>query len=134
MSPFPQEWSKLYRNTENKIFLGVCAGMADYFGTDTLWIRVVVAVLTIAFFPLPLLIYFVMAFFMKEKPNNLYSNLEEEDFARETRNSPKDSFQNLRHRMRSLENRLRKMEKYATSASYNLEQQFRDLEKRKKKQ
>ena len=30
---------KLYRSDENRVFLGVCGGLADHFGTDPVWVR-----------------------------------------------------------------------------------------------
>ena len=31
--------SRLYRDPANRILLGVCAGIADYFGLPSLWVR-----------------------------------------------------------------------------------------------
>ncbi|MGB4774823.1 MAG: PspC domain-containing protein [Daejeonella sp.] len=38
---------KLYRDEQNKMIAGVCAGLADYFGIDVAWVRVafIIAVL-----------------------------------------------------------------------------------------
>lgn len=46
--------------TNNKVW-GVCAGLANYFGTDPLWFRVLFVVGTIAGFGSLLLVYIALA-------------------------------------------------------------------------
>lgn len=36
---------KLYRSNRDRIIGGVCGGLAEYFGIDTTWIRLLVLVL-----------------------------------------------------------------------------------------
>lgn len=45
----------------NGKFLGVCAGIADQFGWDPLWVRIAFVIGTLAGFGSAVLIYFVIA-------------------------------------------------------------------------
>lgn len=48
---------RLYRDTDNAMLGGVAAGIANYFGTDTVWIRILFVVFTFAWgFAIPLYI------------------------------------------------------------------------------
>lgn len=47
---------KLNRNTKDKVFGGVCSGLADYFGKSVILIRVILFILTL-FFCVGLILY-----------------------------------------------------------------------------
>lgn len=40
---------KLYRSSSNKIIAGVCGGLAEYFGLDATLVRIIWAILVLAF-------------------------------------------------------------------------------------
>jgi phage shock protein C len=48
MASIPQEHKRLMRSRSDRILGGVCAGLASYFGTDPLLIRLVFVVITLA--------------------------------------------------------------------------------------
>jgi phage shock protein C len=50
-----------------KMFFGVCGGLAKYFGVDATLIRILAAILTIFGFGTPILIYFIMMFIMPKE-------------------------------------------------------------------
>lgn len=52
---------QLYRSLDDRIIAGVAGGLADYWGTDPSWIRVIWVVLAIITGGLGLLVYIVMA-------------------------------------------------------------------------
>jgi phage shock protein PspC (stress-responsive transcriptional regulator) len=52
---------RLYRSIDDRIIAGVAGGLADYWGTDPSWIRVIWVVLAIITGGLGLLVYIVMA-------------------------------------------------------------------------
>lgn len=56
---------RLYRNPDDKIAGGVCSGIAAYFDTDPLWIRLVLAI-SIFFFGTGILLYLVLWLIMPE--------------------------------------------------------------------
>ena len=59
----------LRRNNSNKIIAGVCSGIADYFNTDPMYIRI--AVIVICFFFNPAVIaYVLLALFMPDEEGN----------------------------------------------------------------
>ena len=59
---------KLYRNTNDNIFGGVCSGLADYFGKSVIIIRFVFLILTL-FFLIGLIIYLGLWIGMSNKKN-----------------------------------------------------------------
>lgn len=67
---------KLYRDRENGIFLGVCAGIAEYYNFDVNVVRLIALLLC---WNVGLLFYFVAALVIPEKPsdeNNYYNDEE----------------------------------------------------------
>ncbi len=51
---------KLYRNTNDKMIAGVCAGIADYFGIDKTIVRLITVLIWIfSFFFTMILVYFI---------------------------------------------------------------------------
>nr|WP_218845201.1 PspC domain-containing protein [Novosphingobium marinum] len=69
---------------DGKLF-GVCSGLADYTGIDSIWIRVAAVMLTlfVSFITIP--IYIVTAILADSKPAYLYSDEEEERLLRKIR-------------------------------------------------
>jgi phage shock protein C len=60
---------KLYRNTEDGKFLGVCAGVADYLEVNVFAVRLIFLVLLILTSAIPLVVYFAAYFILDEKPH-----------------------------------------------------------------
>lgn len=52
---------KLYRNRKNRVFLGVCGGLGEYFKMDPAVIRVIAVLITIASAFSALVAYFILA-------------------------------------------------------------------------
>lgn len=59
---------KLYRSTSDRLLLGVCGGLAAYFGLDSTLVRLAAAVLVVLTFPLGLVLYVVFALVMPPEP------------------------------------------------------------------
>ncbi|KAB8155227.1 PspC domain-containing protein [Kordia sp. TARA_039_SRF] len=53
-------YRKLYRDYDNKFIAGVCAGLAQYFGVDALWIRLLAIIIVFAGVGSPILVYFIL--------------------------------------------------------------------------
>jgi len=126
-SPNPH---RLYRDPENGVFLGVCAGIAAYFGVSPGKVRLGAVVLGFVFFPHVLLAYLAAAVFLKRRPTLLYRSPDEEVFWRSVSVQPADTFSAIRHSFRELEQRVVGIERYVTSAEFKLNRDFRDLEGR----
>lgn len=121
--------AKLYRDTDNGMMFGVCAGIADYFGVGR-WLVRILAVLGLFMFTLPtVLAYFITAFVVPRKPEALRLSEPEEQFWRGVRTQPKNTARDIRHRFRELERRLRSIEAYVTSREFQLARDIDNLEK-----
>lgn len=59
---------KLYRSKSNRMLVGVCAGVADYFGIDPTVVRVIWAVASIFAFA-GVIAYVACALVIPEKPD-----------------------------------------------------------------
>ncbi|AXG70417.1 DNA-binding transcriptional activator PspC [Kordia sp. SMS9] len=51
---------KLYRDYDNKYIAGVCAGIAQYFGVDALWVRLIAVLIVFAGVGSPIFVYFIL--------------------------------------------------------------------------
>ena len=60
---------KLYRNTSNKIIVGVCSGLAEYIGIDPTVVRLIWALIGLT--GAGILAYLVAALIIPEKPSNI---------------------------------------------------------------
>ena len=112
---------RLYKDKVNGKFLGVCAGLADYFGLDVAVVRI--AVLGTAIFSggatVPL--YFICAWATDPKPVDHYSDdPERSKFWSETRVAPHRSIRDVNSRFRDLDRRLRDIEAHAVTSNNRL--------------
>lgn len=127
------EWgchNKLYRDPENGKIAGVCAGIADYFSWDVTTVRILTVISALVFTFATVGLYAFAAYFLDEKPRDLYRTPEEEKYWRRYRKSPRDTMASARYRFRQLERKLRKLEAYVTSERYQLDREFEDLDHR----
>jgi len=115
---------RLYRDKDNAILAGVCAGLADYFGLNRKGLRIVVAISTFFFVPFVVLTYIILAIILPAKPEDLYQDESQEKFWRGVSMAPTDVFSNLNHRFRELDVRLQKMEAYVTSKEFDIDRQL----------
>lgn len=115
---------KLYRDKDNAMLAGVCAGLATYFGLSRKGLRLVVAISTLFFFPFMVPAYIVLAIILPAKPKDLYQDENQEKFWRGVSMAPTDVFSNLSHRFRELDLRLQKMEAYVTSREFEMDREL----------
>jgi phage shock protein C len=115
---------RLYRDKENAMLAGVCAGLANYFGLCRKGLRVVVAISTVFFFPFVVPAYIILAIILPAKPEDLYKDESQEKFWRGVSMAPSDVFGNLNHRFRELDVRLQKMEAYVTSREFDMDREL----------
>lgn len=74
--------ARLYRDRENGLIFGVCAGIADYFALNTLLVRGI-ALVALWFAPLPTgLVYLVAATLLRDRPLAVRDRVRERDFWR----------------------------------------------------
>ena len=115
---------RLYRDKENAMLAGVCAGLASYFGLNRKGLRLIVAVSTLFFFPFMVPAYIILTIILPTKPVNLYKDESQEKFWRGVSMAPTDVFSNLSHRFRELDLRLQKMEAYVTSREFEMDREL----------
>lgn len=120
--------SRLYRIPQEGRVMGVCAGIADYFGVEP-WVIRLGTFFSLVFFTLPTFIgYFLLGMFLPVAPEERYKKEEDAEFWRGVRVDPNQTFAALRHRFKELEQRLRGLEAYVTSREFRLKREFEDLE------
>ena len=121
--------TSFYLDKRNKRFMGVCAGVADYFGWDVTWVRIAAVVLTVSgilsFLPL---IYLATAWIANPKPNTLYvEDPEQNEFWTQVRVAPKRTIREVRSSFRDVDRRLRDVEAYMTSSNARLSNEIDQL-------
>lgn len=121
--------TSFYLDKRNAKFMGVCSGMADYFGINVVWVRVGIVLATIfgaAAFTIP--VYFIIGFVADKKPRELYdASPEEEYFWRNVRTAPSTTIRSVRGQFRDADRRLRDIERYVTSSDRNLSAEIEKL-------
>jgi len=119
--------NRLYRNLDNAMVKGVCAGVADYFGIEP-WIVRIGTVFSLFAFTFPTLIgYFILTKVIPPRPADLYETPREEAFWTRVRVEPTGTVSTLRHRFREFEKRLRDLENFVTSREFRLDREINDL-------
>ncbi len=126
-SPNPK---RLFRSRTDKVWLGVCGGVAERFG----WEPTLVRILTVASFfvlagPFVIIAYIVMAMITPKAPIGGRPMAPEEDaFWRNVSDRPRMTASGLKYTFMDLEDRLRSLERNVTSEEWRLKKAFRDLE------
>lgn len=73
---------RLYRDRENGLIFGLCAGIADYFDINTMLVRAV-ALLALLLAPVPVgLTYVVAALLLRDRPLGVRDHHREREFWR----------------------------------------------------
>jgi phage shock protein C len=116
---------RLFRDKENGMLAGVCAGIAEYAGLNLKGTRIVVALLCLTpMLGFIVISYIVLAIVLPVKPVGLYETQEQAEFWRGVSNAPSDVFGSLRHRFRELNMRLERMEAYITSKEFEIDREL----------
>ncbi|MEA5445103.1 envelope stress response membrane protein PspC [Gammaproteobacteria bacterium AB-CW1] len=122
--------ARLYRDPERGWIAGVCAGIADYLSISVAGVRFLTIVALLFFMPFVIIAYIALALLLPRRPRALYQSAEEERAWRQLRQSPPETLHRVRARFRDLERRLQRMERHVTSGRYDLDREFRDLNRR----
>ena len=120
---------KLYRNSEDAIIGGVCAGIADYFDWHIWLVRIVALSLLVFTNSFAFFLYIFGWIFLKNDPNiprnrervnKRYENLKH-SFART------GAVDDICRRFERTEIRLRRLEAHVTSPAFKLRREFDNL-------
>ena len=111
---------KFHLDRRNGMFMGVCAGIAEYTGWDATWVRVGLVVGTLlGGFPWTLIAYGVTAWIAKPAPRDRH-------FGEDIR-LPRTSTHELRGSMRDIDRRMAEVEQYVTSDNSRLAREIEEL-------
>jgi phage shock protein C len=120
--------TKFYLDKQNRKWLGVCAGVAEYTGIDVTLVRVGTVILTIVGgFPWTLLAYGLVAWMADAKPYGLYDSPEDAKFWQGVRSNPKRSTAEVRSKFRDIDRRLADIETMYTSRNTRLADEIDSL-------
>ena len=120
--------TKFYLDKQNKKFLGVCAGIADYTGVDVTLVRIGMVILAIVGSGVNIIPYFVTAWIAPKKPRELANETPEQTkFWQGVRASPARTVREVRSRFRELDRRLADVETYVTSSNSRLAREIEQL-------
>ncbi len=117
-----------YRRADNAMLGGVCAGLASYFGFN---LRVTRILAVIAFFvamPMAVIVYLAVVFLVPARAIGQEERGSSRNW-RARRVSPEQMASEVRSKTQSLDRRLARLEKYITSRRYELDEEFRNLQK-----
>ena len=126
-SPNPK---RFYRSRTDRVWLGVCGGVAERFGWEPTLVRLLF-VLSIFFMagPFSIFAYIIAAMITPKEPmgrRNLAP--EEEQVWRNVSDRPRVTASGLKYTFMDLEERLRNIERSVTSEEWRLKKAFKDLE------
>jgi phage shock protein C len=120
--------TKFYLDKQNKKWLGVCAGIADYTGLDVTLIRIALVAITLLSSGNAILAYLVAAWLAPNQPQELaHQSPEDAKFWQGVRASPTRTVRDVRSRFRDLDRRLADVETYITSSNSRLAREIEQL-------
>jgi phage shock protein C len=120
--------TNFYLDKQNRKWSGVCAGIAEYTGTNVLWVRVGLVLLTLmGGGPWTIIAYFLTAWFAQAKPQGLYQNPDDAKFWQQVRQSPARTTRDTRSKFRDIDRRLADIEVYYTSRNSSLANEIESL-------
>ena len=120
--------TKFYLDKRNGRFMGVCAGIADYFGWDVTLVRVGVALISVLGSGSFILAYLALGWIASPKPMALYDeSAEDREFWRGVRVAPRRTLRDVNASFRDADRRLRDLEAYVTSSNSRLSAEIEQL-------
>lgn len=130
---------RLYRDPERARIVGVCAGIARYYGMEP-WVVRCIAVTGLLFFPTIVFPAYWIMYFVMDKPPRREGNAAFADAAPQARDhrspapelgprlSPRYSLRDVRAEFTEVELRLRRMESHVTSGRYELQRELNRID------
>lgn len=115
------------RNADRAVIAGVCAGLADHFGFKLCVTRALAVIALFMACPLAIIIYFAVVFLTPTSHDPERHPRRRRRTRSESPSSPSSTLSDVRRRYQSLDSRLARLERYVTSARFNLDEEFRKL-------
>ena len=110
----------LYRDKFNAKLMGVCSGIADYTGVNSLWVRLGALFLIPMTSGMVIPAYFIAGLLLNKKPSHLYVDADEQKYWQRVRQSPKRTAREIRARLRDVDRRLADVETHYVSSNPRL--------------
>jgi len=117
----------LYRDKQNGKLRGVCAGIADYTGVNTFWVRLGALMMIGLTGGWIIPIYFVAGLALNAKPDHLYVDRDEQKYWQRVRQSPARTAREVRARFRDIDRRLAEVETYYVTSNPRLSAEIERL-------
>ena len=121
---------RFYRSADKAILGGVCAGLAEYFGFNLKVTRILAIIAFFMAMPMAVVAYFAIVFLVPSRSTKVEQPKVDPEFKRALRATPRQTMSDVRARFQSLDRRLASLEKYVTSSRYQLDREFKELERR----
>lgn len=124
--------TRFYLDRDNKQVSGVCAGLAEYFDVEVIWIRLAALASLFISGGITLLAYFYLAHSTPERPDKMRADMarqdrDEREFWTKVRRNPHATARSVRARFRDLDRRLAAAETYLTSPDKRLAREIERL-------
>lgn len=116
---------RLYRS-EDAVFFGVCAGIAEHFDFSPWAVRFLLLILL---FPAPWLIiaYIIAGCVLKKSPPQNFRNYETQEFWNVYQESRSEALRKVKNAFDSLDKRMQRMEEVVVDPNFDLRDEFRKL-------
>ena len=125
---------KLYRDPKNGKLGGICAGLAEYFGTETWLIRLLVIsafLFSAGFF---VTLAYISAYLLLDKmpeqrkqQQSIYKSHNIKQKPWQSGHSAEQILQNISRELDDIENDIQNMEAYVTSFAFKMDREFKEL-------
>ncbi len=119
--------TRFYRDKQNAKLMGICAGIADYTGVNSIWVRLGFLGLVIMTGGSILPFYFIAGLHADKKPAQLYVDRQEQQFWQGVRQSPTRTAREVKSHLREIDRRLAEVETFYVSSNPRLSAEIEQL-------
>ena len=117
----------LYRDKQHGKLMGVCAGIADYTGVNSFWVRLGAFLMIGLTGGWIIPAYFIAGILRNKKPDHLYVDKDEQKYWQRVRQSPARTAREVRARFRDIDRRLAEVETYYVTSNPRLSAEIERL-------
>ena len=119
--------TRFYRDKQNGKLMGICAGIADYTGINSIWVRLGFLGLVMMTGGSILPFYFIVGLLADKKPQQLYVDRQEQQFWQGVRQSPARTAREVKGQLREIDRRLAEVETFYVSSNPRLSAEIERL-------
>ena len=119
--------TRFYRDKQNGKLMGICAGIADYTGINSIWVRLGFLGLVLMTGGSILPFYFLVGFLADKKPQQREVDRDEQQFWQGVRQSPARTARAVKGQLREIDRRLAEVETFYVSSNPRLSAEIERL-------